>query len=78
MLLRDKYGLVQCVINKQTDGDNTQTIKYLKQHGTFESVLHVTGTIQKRPTGQEKPELPNGFIEVRLNVISTNLSLSSL
>ena len=49
--LRDREGLVQCVIDGAVDVRN-------------EWVVRVTGTVRARPEGTENPNLPTGEIEV--------------
>ncbi|MBO0887238.1 MAG: hypothetical protein J2O38_07550, partial [Acidimicrobiales bacterium] len=58
--LRDRTGLVQCVI----DGGPTLRAEY---------VLAVEGTVRRRPPGTENPALPTGEVELvdcRVRVLS--------
>ncbi|HET7466026.1 MAG TPA: aspartate--tRNA ligase [Candidatus Dormibacteraeota bacterium] len=58
--LRDRWGIVQVVIRTETQVRN-------------EYVVHVTGTVSRRPAGSENPKLDTGDIEVvatALEVIS--------
>jgi aspartyl-tRNA synthetase len=49
--LRDRWGIVQVVIRTETQVRN-------------EYVVHVTGTVARRPSGSENPKLATGEIEV--------------
>lgn len=49
--LRDREGIVQCVVDSAAD---------LRS----ESVVRVTGTVRQRPEGTVNPELPTGEVEV--------------
>jgi aspartyl-tRNA synthetase len=49
--LRDREGIVQCVIDGHVDVRN-------------EWVVRVTGTVRPRPEGTENPNLPTGAVEV--------------
>lgn len=58
--LRDRFGLTQIVFNPQTAPDAHRVGSDVRN----EYVLQVTGTVQKRPLGQENPALATGEIEV--------------
>ncbi|MCB1736241.1 MAG: aspartate--tRNA ligase [Gammaproteobacteria bacterium] len=67
--LRDREGLVQVVF----DPDRADIFK-LAESARSEYVLHVTGSVRKRPEGTENPEMPTGMIEILgtgLEVLST-------
>jgi aspartyl-tRNA synthetase len=49
--LRDRTGVVQCVVDGSVDVRN-------------EYVLRVTGTVTRRPDGNENPEIPTGEVEL--------------
>ncbi len=49
--LRDRSGVVQCVVDGSVDVRN-------------EYVLRVTGTVTRRPDGNENPEIPTGAVEI--------------
>ncbi|MGD9798728.1 MAG: OB-fold nucleic acid binding domain-containing protein, partial [Acidimicrobiia bacterium] len=49
--VRDRSGLVQCVV----DGASDLRSEY---------VVRVTGTVRARPEGTANPELPSGEVEV--------------
>ncbi len=49
--LRDRSGVVQCVVDGSVDVRN-------------EYVLRVTGTVTRRPAGNENPEIPTGAVEI--------------
>jgi len=58
--IRDRYGLTQIVFNPEF---NKAT--HAKAHGLrSEFVVAVKGTVSKRPTGSENPNLTTGAIEV--------------
>ena len=54
--LRDRWGAVQVVLG----GDLLDLASDLRA----EYVLHVTGTVRRRPGGSENPRLPTGEVEV--------------
>ena len=54
--LRDRWGAVQVVLG----GDLLSLASDLRA----EYVLHVTGTVRRRPEGSENPRLPTGEVEV--------------
>ncbi|XP_056149855.1 aspartate--tRNA ligase, mitochondrial [Lampris incognitus] len=61
VILRDFSGLTQILIPQNESGQHlTATLCDL----TVESVIKVTGTISRRPEGQENKEMPTGEIEV--------------
>jgi aspartyl-tRNA synthetase len=49
--LRDRSGIVQCVVNSQLDARS-------------EYVVRVTGTVRARPEGTVNPDLPTGEVEI--------------
>ncbi|MEZ5261441.1 MAG: aspartate--tRNA ligase [Acidimicrobiales bacterium] len=49
--LRDRTGVVQCVVDGSVDVRN-------------EYVLRVTGVVSRRPAGNENPEIPTGEVEI--------------
>jgi aspartyl-tRNA synthetase len=60
--LRDRTGVVQCVVDGSVDVRN-------------EYVLRVTGTVTRRPDGNENPEIATGAIEVtdcRVEILSAS------
>ncbi|MEK7990504.1 MAG: aspartate--tRNA ligase, partial [Thiotrichaceae bacterium] len=57
--LRDRMGLVQVVI----DPDTEQAFALAEKVRT-EYVLKITGKVRNRPEGTENPEMPTGMIEV--------------
>ncbi|MCV6636113.1 aspartate--tRNA ligase [Candidatus Albibeggiatoa sp. nov. NOAA] len=57
--LRDRTGLVQVVI----DPDTEQAFALAEKVRT-EYVLKITGKVRNRPEGTENPEMPTGMIEV--------------
>lgn len=58
--LRDRFGLTQIVFNPQTAPDAHR----VGSEARNEYVLQVTGQVEKRPAGQENPNLATGEIEV--------------
>jgi aspartyl-tRNA synthetase len=60
--LRDRYGITQIVF----DPDRGQELFVRAQELRSEYVLAVKGTVVRRLAGKEKPELPTGIIEVRV------------
>ena len=52
--LRDRTGITQCVFHDEADFDALRN----------EYVLKVTGAVDRRPGGNENPNLPTGEIEV--------------
>ena len=61
--LRDHYGLTQCVI--EIDADNFETAEAIRP----ESVVTVTGKIERRSDETTNRELPTGEIELRIGEI---------
>ena len=61
--LRDRYGLVQCVVNPESVSDaafrEAERIR-------AEDVIWLEGVVARRPDGSVNPDLPNGDIEVRV------------
>jgi aspartyl-tRNA synthetase len=60
MDLRDRYGLVQVVVDPDTPADAADAIDPAR----LEWVLQVEGIVRKRLPGAENPNLPTGEIEV--------------
>ena len=61
--LRDRYGLVQCVVNPETvPADVFRQAERVRA----EDVVRVEGVVARRPHGSANPDLPNGDIEVRI------------
>src|SRR5690349_9134507 len=58
--LRDHYGLTQCVI------EASSPLFAEVEKARPESVITVTGTIEKRSADTVNPELPTGEIELRI------------
>lgn len=58
--LRDRFGLTQVVFNPQTAPEAHRVGSDVRN----EYVMQVTGTVEKRPAGQENPSLNTGDIEV--------------
>ena len=60
ILLRDRYGKTQIVVNPQTNPDLYALAKELRN----EYVISVTGKVERRPVGQENKSFPTGEIDV--------------
>jgi aspartyl-tRNA synthetase len=58
--LRDRSGIVQITINP----DLPKEILDLVEDVRFEWVLQIEGLVQKRPAGNENPNMPTGDIEI--------------
>ena len=58
--LRDHYGLTQCVI------ENTSDLFAEVEQARPESVITVTGAIERRSDDTINPELPTGAVELRI------------
>lgn len=61
--LRDRYGLTQVVF----EPERGQELFKLAQEIRSEFVLSVKGKVAKRLPGKEKPEMPTGLIEVKVD-----------
>lgn len=61
VILRDFSGLTQVLIPQE---ESTSNLKALLCDLTAESVVKVTGTVRRRPAGQENKNMPTGEIEV--------------
>src|SRR5690554_246959 len=62
--LRDRSGLVQVVFSPQVLAQSDfATAERLRS----EYVISVTGVVERRPAGQENPDLATGEIEVNVN-----------
>ncbi|MGB8650407.1 MAG: aspartate--tRNA ligase, partial [Mycobacteriales bacterium] len=55
--LRDRSGLVQVVLHESVQGAAAHELR-------AEYCVQVVGTVQKRPAGNENPDLPSGAVEV--------------
>lgn len=60
ILLRDRYGKTQVVVNPQS----SQAVRDVVDQIKYEYVVKVTGTVSERPAGQENPKMPTGDIEI--------------
>jgi aspartyl-tRNA synthetase len=58
--LRDRWGLVQVVVNPETDAVAHAAAEQVRG----EYVLQVKGNVRMRPEGQANPDLPTGEVEV--------------
>src|SRR5512147_1825339 len=58
--LRDRYGIVQVTINPNLSKETLASVANVR----METVLEITGTIQKRPAGMENPKMQTGEVEV--------------
>uniref|UniRef100_A0AAQ5ZX44 Aminoacyl-transfer RNA synthetases class-II family profile domain-containing protein n=1 Tax=Amphiprion ocellaris TaxID=80972 RepID=A0AAQ5ZX44_AMPOC len=61
VILRDFSGLTQVLIPQEESASN---LKAVLCDLTVESVVKVTGTVRRRPAGQENKTMPTGEIEV--------------
>ncbi|XP_004079327.1 aspartate--tRNA ligase, mitochondrial [Oryzias latipes] len=61
VILRDFSGLTQILVPQE---ESASKVKADLCDLTVESVIMVTGTVRKRPAGQENKEMPTGEIEV--------------
>ncbi|XP_038127537.1 aspartate--tRNA ligase, mitochondrial [Cyprinodon tularosa] len=61
VILRDFNGLTQVLIPQE---ESTTSIKAILSGLSVESVIKVTGTVRRRPAGQENKNMPTGDIEV--------------
>src|SRR5687767_13909060 len=71
--LRDRYGLVQVVLNPQHAPDAHEAARDVRA----EYVVEVEGPVARRPEGTENPHLPTGQIEVQaehLTVLNPSLT----
>nr|XP_033333284.1 aspartate--tRNA ligase, mitochondrial [Megalopta genalis] len=57
--LRDAYGSTQLLVP-----DNREDLIEMIKNITFESVLHIVGTVHERPKGQKNNKMKTGDIEV--------------
>ncbi len=70
VLLRDRYGRTQLVINPQSSPSVAQAAEQLKN----EYVVKAIGRVSPRPAGQENPKMSTGQIEVlvdELEILNT-------
>lgn len=58
--LRDRSGVVQITINPDLPKETLDLVEDVR----FEWVLQIEGLVQKRPAGNENPNMPTGEIEV--------------
>lgn len=61
--LRDRWGITQVTINQQT----APKAHTLGKDVRVEWVVQITGTVIKRPTGMENPDLATGEVEVEVS-----------
>jgi aspartyl-tRNA synthetase len=64
--LRDRFGLIQCVANPEISPDSHRALEDVR----MEWVLQLTGTVRRRPTGMENPNLATGEVEVEVHKVS--------
>ena len=62
ILLRDRYGKSQVVVNPQSPAAVLEVADKIK----YEYVVKVTGTVSERPEGQANPKMPTGEIEITI------------
>ena len=62
ILLRDRYGKTQVVVNPQSPAPVLEVADKIK----YEYVVKVTGTVAERPEGQTNPKMPTGEIEITI------------
>jgi aspartyl-tRNA synthetase len=58
--LRDRSGIVQITINPDLPKETLDLVEDVR----FEWVLQIEGSVQKRPAGNENPNMPTGEIEI--------------
>ncbi|HCR72799.1 MAG TPA: aspartate--tRNA ligase [Anaerolineae bacterium] len=58
--LRDRSGIVQITINPDLPKETLDLVEDVR----FEWVLQIEGLVQKRPAGNENPNMPTGEIEI--------------
>ena len=58
--LRDRTGVVQCVIEEKDDSELYDEVSKLKP----EFVVGIRGDVRRRPEGTENPKLKTGYVEV--------------
>lgn len=58
--LRDRSGVVQITINPDLSKETLERVADVR----FEWVLQIEGLVQKRPAGNENPNMPTGEIEI--------------
>src|SRR5579859_2681015 len=64
--LRDRAGIVQCVVNPSTQPEAFTTASSLHD----EYVVEIHGTVQRRPEGSENPRLQTGEVEVHGDTVT--------
>lgn len=62
LTLRDRYGMMQAVIDDQSPEDVRSLASQLK----MEYCVAVTGTIRRRPEGMINPQMPTGEVELHV------------
>lgn len=63
--LRDREGIVQCVIDKQVNPDVFEIADKVRP----EYVLSITGKVQERAEGTVNPNIPTGEIEIVIDTV---------
>src|ERR1051326_8106546 len=63
--LRDRAGIVQCVVNPATQPSAFEVASTLHD----EYVVEIHGMVERRPTGSENPRLASGEIEVHADQV---------
>ena len=63
--LRDREGIVQCVLDPQTNPDLFKTAETIRS----EFVLEVTGNVEKRPDGTINNNISSGEVEIHVSSI---------
>ncbi|MFA3782165.1 aspartate--tRNA ligase [Melioribacteraceae bacterium 4301-Me] len=61
--LRDRYGITQIVFEPSYNSEAHELAKKLRS----EYVISVEGKVRKRPEGTENPQIPTGFIDVKVD-----------
>jgi aspartyl-tRNA synthetase len=72
--LRDRFGLVQVVINPDLPTDTLAKVAEVRA----EWVLQITGLVSKRPEGMINPKMPTGEIEVLASEVKVLNSAKAL
>ena len=71
--LRDRVGIVQCVIDPQAAPDVFKVAETVRS----EFVLELAGSVTRRPAGTENPNLSTGDVEVqidKIDVLNTSIT----
>ena len=66
VILRDRYGETQFVVDANSDPDSYQKLK--KMHNEY--VVAVRGKVRKRPSSMINPDMPTGAIEVVVSQVN--------